>query len=86
MPEKIKNSIPKSCQENWLELNPDEKIRFCTLCQQNIFDVTENKHSNDNCLRSSLTIPNNNRKQRYNLLNKFSDFLINSKLKIRKKN
>ncbi|SHF67193.1 hypothetical protein SAMN05444377_11553 [Flavobacterium fontis] len=38
------HAIPKSCAENWLDLNPTEKARFCTLCHQNIFDdqhVTE---------------------------------------------
>jgi hypothetical protein len=32
------NGIPKSCAENWLDLNPTEKARFCKLCHQNIFD------------------------------------------------
>lgn len=30
--------MPKSCRENWLELKPEERARFCTLCQQNVFD------------------------------------------------
>ncbi len=35
------NVIPKHCQENWLELTSEEKVRFCTLCQKNIFDSEE---------------------------------------------
>lgn len=35
---KNKVAIPKSCQENWLELNSDEQTRFCNLCQKNIFE------------------------------------------------
>jgi hypothetical protein len=38
------NVIPKHCEENWLELSSDEKVRFCTLCQKNVFDYNnENK-------------------------------------------
>lgn len=77
---KIKNSIPKPCQENWLEMNPDEKSRFCTLCQQNIFDVTEeNKHNGDICMRYSSTMSNSKGKDKLNLLNKISKFLIKRK-------
>jgi len=36
----MNNKMPKSCQENWLELSPNEKVRFCNLCQKNIFDQT----------------------------------------------
>ena len=36
----MNNKMPKSCQENWLELSPNEKRRFCNLCQKNIFDDT----------------------------------------------
>ena len=77
---KIKNSIPKPCQENWLEMNPDEKIRFCMLCQQNVFDVTdENNHNEDTCLRYSSTLSNTKGKEKLNLLNKISKFLIKRK-------
>lgn len=80
MSEKIKNSIPKPCQENWLEMNPDEKIRFCTLCQQIVFDVTdENNHNGDICLRYSSTLSNSKGKEKLNLLNKISEFLIKRK-------
>jgi hypothetical protein len=77
MSEKIENSIPKPCQENWLEMNPDEKIRFCKLCQQNVFDVIdENKYDGDICLRYSTTMSSMKGKEKLNLLNKISKFLI----------
>ncbi len=73
---KTKPVIPKPCQENWLELNTEEKIRFCTLCQQNVFDVTdENKHNEDSCLRYSLTL-NNNQHGNLTILKRISKFFI----------
>ncbi len=38
---KINLSIPKPCNENWLEMTPMEKARFCGVCQKNIFDFTK---------------------------------------------
>ena len=35
------NVIPRHCQENWLELTSEEKVRFCTLCQKNVFESVE---------------------------------------------
>lgn len=72
--------VPKSCQENWLELNPDEKSRFCTLCQMNVFDFSD-KDSNttkDVCLRYSTTIEND-KKDKSNILHKVSKYLIKKK-------
>lgn len=40
------NIMPRHCQENWLELTSEEKVRFCTLCQKNVFD-TEVKNEVD---------------------------------------
>jgi len=74
------DAVPKSCQENWLELNPDEKSRFCTLCQMNVFDFSD-KDSNttkDVCLRYSTTIEND-KKGKSNILHKVSKYLIKKK-------
>jgi hypothetical protein len=53
-----KSEIPKSCKENWLELNKEEKVRFCTLCQKNIF-LSKNE-SDENldgiCLKYSSSL------------------------------
>ena len=44
----MNNKMPKSCQENWLDLSPNEKVKFCNLCQKNIFDqTTEGSESNE---------------------------------------
>lgn len=42
----IKFSIPKPCHENWNEMTPDEKGRFCAVCFKSVVDFTtfdENK-------------------------------------------
>lgn len=41
MKNKINISIPKPCQENWLEMTPSEQGRFCQLCNKNVFDFTQ---------------------------------------------
>ena len=81
MSNKIKPVIPKPCQENWLELNAEEKIRFCTLCQQNVFDATdENKHNGDSCLRYSSLIANKNEQTiKFNIVRRILKFLIRKK-------
>lgn len=48
------SKIPKVCQENWLQMSPNEQVRFCTLCQKNVFDFSEENHPNTGemvCLR-----------------------------------
>lgn len=46
MSSKKNTAIPKVCQENWLQMNPTEKARFCNLCQKNVFDFSENSNEN----------------------------------------
>ncbi|MBY0487979.1 MAG: hypothetical protein K2P85_12450 [Flavobacteriaceae bacterium] len=79
MSNKIKSVIPKPCQENWLELNAEEKVRFCTLCQKNVFDFANDgsEKYNDECLKYSSTT--NNSKSKPRLIDKISDFLIHRK-------
>ncbi len=53
-PSKQEEFILKACKENWLQMNPSEKARFCKLCQKNIFDYSEEEVSNSEqivCLR-----------------------------------
>jgi hypothetical protein len=32
----MNNKMPKSCQENWLELLPKDLVRFCNLHQKKL--------------------------------------------------
>ena len=74
------SEMPKSCKENWLELNSEEKVRFCTLCQKNIFLSTNNSNENLDgiCLKHSSSATENE-KSKSKWLDKISDFLIHRK-------
>lgn len=45
----MKLSIPKPCSENWNEMTPTEKGRFCSVCERNLIDFTH--FSDDELLR-----------------------------------
>lgn len=74
------SEMPKSCKENWLELNTEEKVRFCTLCQKNIFLSTNESNENLDgiCLKHSSST-SENVKSKSKWLDKISDFLIHRK-------
>ena len=70
----MKDKIPKSCQENWLDLSPNEKVRFCNLCQKNIFDNTDKQFNTEEniCLRYS----SNNDIHKKKFSNKIKQFIL----------
>ena len=37
--------IPNPCSENWNEMNPEEKGRFCSVCSKCVIDFTEKNAS-----------------------------------------
>jgi hypothetical protein len=41
MVHKIKISIPEPCHENWFEMTPTKKGRFCCNCNKNVIDFTK---------------------------------------------
>lgn len=43
MEPRYKISIPKPCHENWNEMTPNEKGRFCNVCSKSVVDFTSMK-------------------------------------------
>jgi hypothetical protein len=81
MSNKSKITIPKPCQENWLEMNPDEKTRFCNLCQKNIFELeADDSNFNENsCNRYNIGLKSASQKR--TTLDKISDFILKMRTK-----
>lgn len=37
----MKLTIPRPCHENWDNMTPDEKGKFCSVCSQSVYDFTD---------------------------------------------
>ncbi len=77
------NVIPKHCKENWLELNSEEKVRFCTLCQKNIFDsVEENTDATSHfCERYQSNLKEVTVSKTREIISKATDFILKNRVK-----
>jgi hypothetical protein len=73
---KNKNIIPKSCQENWLELDSEEKIKFCNLCQKNVFDINSKTEEE---LTFCMRYPNDIKVKKNRIIDKITNLLIKKK-------
>lgn len=83
----MKISIPQPCHENWNEMLPEEKGRFCLSCQKCVLDLTKMtddeilniSKQKDICVRlDAKQIERFNSNQNFKLPNwfKYSSFLI----------
>ncbi|MGE8555755.1 MAG: hypothetical protein ACN6OB_17690 [Chryseobacterium jejuense] len=52
----MKITIPKPCHENWDNMSPDEKGRFCSVCSKTVHDFTS---FSDEELIGSFNVNNN---------------------------
>lgn len=76
MGQKNNFTIPKPCKENWLQMNPEEKSRFCTLCQKNIFDFSKSSDNETICLRYKEV---NEKSRKSSLITKLVQFIVKKK-------
>lgn len=81
MKSKTKISIPKSCQENWLELDKDEKQRFCNLCQKNVFDETNSSNDEIVCLKYNTLLKEIENKNKHSFFRKLAKLILKNRAK-----
>jgi hypothetical protein len=70
MKNNIRITIPEPCHENWLEMTPSEKGRFCSNCQRNVIDFTK---ASDREILTAYTKNNN-------LCGRFNSTQLNRKI------
>lgn len=77
------NLIPRHCQENWLELTSEEKVRFCTLCQKNVFDFVEENSvvTSHFCERYQSNIKEVKISNTRKFISKATDFIVKNRAK-----
>lgn len=75
MTAKKSQSVPKVCQENWLQMNPAEKARFCNLCQKNVFDFSEDSNENVEEIVCLRFVSDSQEKSKNKLFNKIARFI-----------
>jgi hypothetical protein len=66
-------SIPKLCQENWLDLTTNEQGKFCMLCNKNVFlDFKNDKDILEALEKNPYLCDENAKKEFDNFINKKS--------------
>lgn len=81
MSRKTKIAIPKACQENWLELNSDEKQRFCNLCQKNVFDETNPSNDEIVCLKYNTVLKEMESKKKHSFFRRLTKMILKNRAK-----